>query len=92
MKAVLIGIIAFSLIAKILIHADLDKKHKRFEGLGPPGMLNPYYFIPYWNDVEQRFQKQKNVCNLLYYAALISIALVVLYSVITGTRLHELSR
>jgi hypothetical protein len=46
MKAVLIGIIAFSLIAKILIHADLDKKHKRFEGLGPPGMLNPYYFIP----------------------------------------------
>jgi hypothetical protein len=88
MKAVLIGFVAFSLLGKILIHLDLDKKHKKFKGGLAPGFIHPYYFLPYYESVERKFQREKSICNLLYSFMWISVMAIIIYSFITGSRLR----
>lgn len=88
MKSILIAVIAFSLIAKVLIHAHLNKKHgNQSETLGPPGMTSVSYFLPYMNDVQPLYEREKRVCNLLYVILVVSIALTILHSLLTGTKL-----
>ena len=87
MRAILIGFVALSFIGKILIHVNLDKKHKKFKGGLAPSFIPPYYFLPYYLPVDRKFQRQKSMCNLFYSFMWVSVVAVIIYSFITGSRL-----
>jgi hypothetical protein len=87
-KSLLIGGIAICMIGKLFLHAYLDKRHNRFQGIGPATMQHPIYFLPYNMEVKPQYEKLKLVCNAVYYSISIFIILLLIWSYFTGSKLN----
>jgi hypothetical protein len=87
-KSLLIGGIAIGIVLKLFIHAYLDKRHDRFQGIGPATMQHPIYFLPYNMEVKPQYEKLKLVCNAVYYSISIFILLLLFWSYFTGSKLN----
>lgn len=66
MGGILIGIVAISLLTKVVIHSYLDKKHNKYEGPYSASMYPFEYAFPYMRPVKDEFAMAKKICNLAY--------------------------
>lgn len=63
---------------KMIIHYHLDVKHGRINGLPPADMLPARYFIPYVEPLKKNYSKEGKICNIIYWVAVFSTAIILI--------------
>jgi len=73
---------AFTFLFKIGLHIYIDYVNGGKVFLGPNEFLPVNYFLPYYSEVEKRYQRWKWVCNFLYKVSIVSLVVIVIIAIL----------
>jgi hypothetical protein len=74
MNTIISATTLISFFAKLGLHIHLDVKNKRFKGFQSGSMQPIEYIFFYIEDVDEKFEIEKKVCNFFYAILLLQLS------------------